>query len=771
MTQSKESKKQKDVYEEKSSAGQPIEESQSHQDSGEISPDYSPKESKATGLTSDKTSGESGLISHDSQTRENDSENSAISTSDASASDAKMTDRETVNESGDSESSQEDVQEVSEQDSMEDDRHFDKSETSQDSAPSSHEVEESEGGESYKMTSDERAKTLPKESETAAGASSSKSNLVDSSLLKTFLPIIGVVLILFFVFLWLLNDPLAFSPKKGENFTIARPLDDKHGPKISNFVQERNLETNSDAYTLINALKEDHLLVGVSNRDSEPLFTAVENKVETQNNLHGNLPEPEVLPWFYDSPNVGKLSPESRANKYALIKEEIINDFTWNRKSGHTYLLHEDKPYTGWYSLVNEGWRFYQEGRPTDYTYNLIESQKFMKQAERIHHLVPGFTTRKIYERPVNDYAFHVGIRPYSYSILFKNPRAMILTSPPGTKGSSLLTTTENFVDLPMEVVHEARTPSGSWLHVYIGYEELGWIKKDVTKTDYVTTYYSERNLLDNIEYTLSEEFENIRARIGGSFVNNDTMSQISVNNEQFYPASTQKIYVLGELYHQYAIGNLSPDTYVTMNDYDKVPGAGVIQGQASGTMFSLNELVDLVMYYSDNTAANLLIDAVGGGAVINPHLHKIGLYDTYVSGKYYHEGTWFSTTPENAARYFALIANNKLNGEPYDEQLINKFMINNHTFLRSQLWGIPGWNKTGLGETERNDVATFHTDLGSYSLAVYTSDPAYYKKVEEQLGYVGYRIYQVYTDIRSQLYQSVTDPAELTGDPEYAVE
>src|SRR5699024_4306163 len=99
----------------------------------------------------------------------------------------------------------------------------------------------------------------------------------------------------------------------------------------------------------------------------------------------------------------------------------------------------------------------------------------------------------------------------------------------------------------------------------------------------------------------------------------------------------------------QYKTGELSPDTYVTMTDWDKVPGAGIIQGQPSGSMYTVDELVDLVTIYSDNTAANLLIDVVGGGYVINPHIHQLGLYETYVNGKYYSEDTYFTTTPHDA--------------------------------------------------------------------------------------------------------------------------
>src|SRR5699024_11931592 len=141
--------------------------------------------------------------------------------------------------------------------------------------------------------------------------------------------------------------------------------------------------------------------------------------------------------------------------------------------------------------------------------------------------------------------------------------------------------------------------------------------------------------------------------------------------------------------------------------------------------MYTVDELVDLVTIYSDNTAANLLIDVVGGGYIINPHIHQLGLYETYVNGKYYSEDTYFTTTPHDAARYFALLDNNQVNGEPWDAMLINKLTMNTHNFLRQYIpSSTTSWNKSGLGETEQNDIATFITPYGAYSLAVYTSYP-----------------------------------------------
>ena len=223
---------------------------------------------------------------------------------------------------------------------------------------------------------------------------------------------------------------------------------------------------------------------------------------------------------------------------------------------------------------------------------------------------------------------------------------------------------------------------------------------------------------------------------------------------------STQKIYVLGELYHQYSTGMLDPSDVVIMTDEDRVPGAGIIQSYPAGSEFTLDALVDLVAIYSDNTAANMLIDAVGGGEYINPKLHNIGLTETFVNGKYYGSDTYFRTTPANAARYFALLAKHQLNGEPWDGMLIDKLRMNSHNFLRLYMWG-DSWNKSGLGETEQNDVATFITPYGSYSIAVYTADPTYYNSIADQVGSLSLRVYETYINYQESGGMSVIEPLE----------
>lgn len=517
---------------------------------------------------------------------------------------------------------------------------------------------------------------------------------------------------------------------------------------LSNFT----LNLDSEVGSLVEFTPGGPTNLGVSNRKKESLLE----------NEQGAVLE-EGMPWYYFSPNVKLVSPKSVVNRYPLVKSEAVNGFSWRSFQEELLLFQEDQPYSGWYNARDFGWKYYKDGREEkDRSITKLQTEKWvnMNRFAKVLHLTKS--TTPFYLQHKYQYQKQFEDIDLEYSILYKSPNRAIYSAPPGMLGAKIRTNTQNFVDMPMEVVEEIQTYTGDWLHVFIGYEELGWIKKDPLYQDYVLTYYSERTMLDAVQKTLEEYSSYIDATVGASFINNETMSQVSYNNQIFFPASTQKIYVLGELYYQYKTGELDPNQEVPLEADSIVPGAGVIQGYAPGSLFTIDELVDLVAIYSDNTAANTIIDTVGGGERITPHMHQLGLYDTYVNGKYYHSETngLFYTTPADAARYFALLYNDQVNGKPWDEQLIEKFMMNSHSFLK---WRVPestqAWNKSGLGETEQNDVATFVTPYGSYSLAVYTSYPMNYNIIEAQMGDLSAAVHETFNNQRLLLYETVEDP------------
>ncbi|MGF3073663.1 serine hydrolase [Facklamia sp. P12945] len=457
------------------------------------------------------------------------------------------------------------------------------------------------------------------------------------------------------------------------------------------------------------------------------------------------------MPRFYNRPQLIKPTLKSSINRKPVVEEIGVAELVWKRDGLKKILYQGGSPFTGWFQ-EDKTKGYYQDGLKE----NLNNSELLAKQVEDLF--------------AVNKYPFymtphkkreHFTLKTMEYSILIKSPDLKIYSNPPGLASSRYLLNTQGMIDSPMEVGQELTNQYGTWLHVYFGYDELGWIRKDSSYNDYVLTYYSERELLDEIEAILETYLGYISATAGASFVNSEHLTQVSVNNQIFFPASTQKIYVLGKIYELYKTGELSPNSMVILSDENRVPGAGVIQGDPSGSQYTVDYLVDLIPLYSDNTAANMLIEVAGEGEWITPYVHKFGLKDTFVDGKYYHGSTnrRFQTSPGDAAMYFALMARNELNGEPWDGQLIQKLMTNPWRYLSAFIPYVTTWNKTGLGSTEQNDVAAFQTDYGTYTLAVYTENPYNYDAVPDQMGILSKAVFDVYVSNRSLLWQKVTNP------------
>lgn len=482
-------------------------------------------------------------------------------------------------------------------------------------------------------------------------------------------------------------------------------------------------------------------------------------------NSSENILENE-MPWFYFSPNVAMVSPSSLSNRFPVVKRELLNDFTMRRNSDGTFLFQFNEPFTGWHDY-GIGLKYFENGKEVRSFWQEGRLFSEWKDFSRwVHGLIPLPSERYFFVKHKQSFSRQYNSFDIKYSIVYKNPNEMIFSAPPTTYGAKVRSTTEKFVEMPLDIIAEVTIDNTVWLQVKVGYNDLGWVKKDSSYQDYVLTYYSEITLLDKIRETLNAYIPYVSANTGASFVNNDSMAQVSVNNQIFFPASTQKIYVLGEVYHQYKTGELSPQSvyYTTWDDI--VPGAGTLQEFPAGSAFSIDYLVNQVVSISDNTAANSLIEAVGGGSRITPHMHQLGLYDTYVNGKYYHRDTngLFQTSPADAARYFALLYNSQVNGEPYDDQLIVKLMQNSHTYIRSYL-PVRSWNKSGSGEMEQNDVATFVTPYGSYSLAVYTNYPWNYMAVGDQMATLSLAVYNTFNEYRSLLWQTVEDPNGYMAD------
>lgn len=106
------------------------------------------------------------------------------------------------------------------------------------------------------------------------------------------------------------------------------------------------------------------------------------------------------------------------------------------------------------------------------------------------------------------------------------------------------------------------------------------------------------------------------------------------INSDRIYhAASIIKISLLYEALLQAKKGQLSLDDKYILQSDDIVGGAGVLQLMTPGTVFTVNDLLTLMIDVSDNTATNILHDILKKDNV-NKSLKQLGLYNTLFARK-----------------------------------------------------------------------------------------------------------------------------------------
>jgi beta-lactamase class A len=114
--------------------------------------------------------------------------------------------------------------------------------------------------------------------------------------------------------------------------------------------------------------------------------------------------------------------------------------------------------------------------------------------------------------------------------------------------------------------------------------------------------------------------------------------------------ASLIKFPVMIEAYRQAAAGRIDLDSTITLREADKVPGSGILTDHFSaGATFPLRDAIRLMIRYSDNTATNLVLDAIGMKATALT-MEKLGCPDTKIHSKVYRRDT--SVFPERSKLY-----------------------------------------------------------------------------------------------------------------------
>jgi len=203
--------------------------------------------------------------------------------------------------------------------------------------------------------------------------------------------------------------------------------------------------------------------------------------------------------------------------------------------------------------------------------------------------------------------------------------------------------------------------------------------------------------------------------------------------DERFSMASTFKSLLAAATLAEVDAGQLGLDQAVSLESVELVSYSPIVEQYVEGGSITIGELCEAAVTLSDNTAANLLLEQIGGPDALTDFLRRSGDEVTRLD-------RWEPELNENAPgderdtstpRAFAVSLNRLLFGDVLSEasrvQLQN-WLVANRTGDSRVRAGLPvGWrvgDKTGTGSNGAvNDVAVFWPpDREPIVLAIFTS-------------------------------------------------
>jgi D-alanyl-D-alanine carboxypeptidase (penicillin-binding protein 5/6) len=120
--------------------------------------------------------------------------------------------------------------------------------------------------------------------------------------------------------------------------------------------------------------------------------------------------------------------------------------------------------------------------------------------------------------------------------------------------------------------------------------------------------------------------------------------------NEVMATASLCKLGVMVTAYRRSEAGTVDLNQKITVHKEDMVPGSGILtQHFSAGATISLRDAIRLMIVYSDNTATNLVTNAIGLKTT-SDEMTAIGFPETKIHSQVYRRGT--SVFPERSKKY-----------------------------------------------------------------------------------------------------------------------
>ena len=133
------------------------------------------------------------------------------------------------------------------------------------------------------------------------------------------------------------------------------------------------------------------------------------------------------------------------------------------------------------------------------------------------------------------------------------------------------------------------------------------------------------------------------------------------LGDNSFAAASTIKLPILMAFFQDVDAGKIKLQETLTLEEKAIGGGAGELQDQPIGTKYTALDVATRMMVGSDNTATNMVIDRLGGIAILNQRFQSWGLKETKLQASLPDLGGTNITTPKELTRVLASLEQGEL--------------------------------------------------------------------------------------------------------------
>lgn len=241
------------------------------------------------------------------------------------------------------------------------------------------------------------------------------------------------------------------------------------------------------------------------------------------------------------------------------------------------------------------------------------------------------------------------------------------------------------------------------------------------------------------LDEKIQNELKNFSGRVWIYAKNLDTGKDYALRaDEQVRTASTIKLAIMTEVFHQVAQGKIHWNDEIILTKERKQGGSGILSEFSDNTKIDLRTALHLMIVVSDNTATNLILDKVGTDNV-NDFVESLGLHQTRSLRKiggggeakvlneqplYKNFGLGVSS-PRDMVKLLEIFENGQVISKEASAEMLN--IMKRQQFKDGIGRGLPDTiasaSKSGALDRLRSDIGIIYTRRGRIAMAITTDD------------------------------------------------